>query len=101
MTQHGKLAAMDAEIRSLGDKNRRAYSSKRRVVERMVVGIVEEGVQAGLFRVTSPADTGRALLGMIQAITIWYRPGGRLAAQSVAERYVDIAQHAVGYSPGR
>lgn len=98
MAQFGKNAAMDAEIRSLGPDNRRAYSAKRRVVEEMMRTTIEDGAQAGLFAVTSPPDTARALLGMVQAITIWYRPGGRLSPQTVAERYVDIAEHTVGVS---
>jgi hypothetical protein len=47
--------------------------------------------------VTSPTDTGRALLGMIQAITLWFSPdGGRLTAAELAARYVDIAERTVG-----
>lgn len=96
MSASGKLAAMDAEIRSLGAANHRAYSAKRRVVERLLVAAIEDGVSAGIFHVTSTTGTARALLGMIQAITIWYRPGGRLDPQAVAEQYIDIAEHTVG-----
>ncbi len=99
MTQEGKNAAMDAEIRSLSPDNRRAYSAKRRVVEKMFLSAIDDGVQAGRFHVTSPPDTARALLGMIQAITIWYRPGGRLSPATVADRYLDIAEHMVGARP--
>jgi AcrR family transcriptional regulator len=98
MTEHRKSAAMDAEIRSLTPENRRSYGNKRRVVERMLTATIEDGVRAGTFDVTYPHDTARALLGMIQAVTIWFRPGGRLSAQKVAERYLDIARHTVGAS---
>lgn len=98
MTQCGKNAAMDAEIRSLGEQNRHAYSAKRRVVEQLLLDVIDDGVRAGEFTVTSPPDTARALLGMVQAITIWYHPGGKLSPQTVAERYLDIAEHAVGIS---
>ena len=100
MAHHRKNAAMDAEIRALGDENRKRYSAKRRTVERMLATTVKEGVESAAFSVTSPADTARALLGMIQAIAVWYRPGGRTTPDTVAARYLDIACHTVGALPG-
>ncbi|SHH07528.1 transcriptional regulator, TetR family [Jatrophihabitans endophyticus] len=96
-----KLAAMDAEIRSLGPQNRRRYGAKRRQVEVMLVTCIEDGVASGDFDVTSPAETARALLGMTQAVATWFRPGGRMSARTVARHYVDIAAHTVGAAPGR
>jgi AcrR family transcriptional regulator len=96
MTQHSKEAAMDAEIRALGPDNRRLYSARRRVVENMLKTAVQDGVDSGVFHVSSPPDTARALLGMTQSITVWFRPGGAISAQGLADRYVDIALHTVG-----
>lgn len=96
MAQHSKEAAMDAEIRALGPANRRRYSARRRAVEQMLVTTIEDGVSAGGFSVSSPPDTARALLGMMQAITVWYRPGGSISPANLAARYVDIALHTVG-----
>lgn len=99
MAQHSKEAAMDAEIRALGPENRRLYSARRRTVELMLTTAVADGDASGAFSVSSPADTARALLGMMQAITVWFRPGGSLSAQGLADRYVDIALHTVGARP--
>jgi AcrR family transcriptional regulator len=97
MANHRQSAAMDAEIRALSPANRQRYSAQRRQVEQMLVDTIEQGVAAGVFEVSSPPDTARALLGMIQAITVWFAPGrGRLSASDLALRYVDIAQHTVG-----
>jgi AcrR family transcriptional regulator len=97
MASHRKSAAMDAEIRALSDEARRRYSAQRRQVEMMLVDTIAQGVSAGVFEVASPRDTGRALLGMVQAITLWFDPGrGRLTAPELAARYVDIAAHTVG-----
>jgi AcrR family transcriptional regulator len=96
MAHHPKNAAMDAEIRALSPDNRRRYSAKRRTVERLLVRSIEDGQRAGQFRVGYPADTARALLGMIQSIPIWFRPTGRLSVVALAERYVDVARHSVG-----
>jgi AcrR family transcriptional regulator len=97
MASHRKSAAMDAEIRALSDETRKRYSGQRRQVEMMLVDTIAQGVAAGAFEVASPRDTGRALLGMIQAITLWFDPErGRLTAPELATRYVDIAGHTVG-----
>jgi AcrR family transcriptional regulator len=102
MASHRKSAAMDAEIRALSPQARTRYSAQRRQVERMLVDIIEQGTASGVFEVTSPRDTGRALLGMIQAITLWYSPDrGELSAQELAARYVDIAARTVGLRPPR
>jgi AcrR family transcriptional regulator len=97
MANHRKSAAMDAEIRALSPAARKLYSNRRRHVEQMLADTIEAGATAGVFEVTSPADTARALLGMIQAITVWFSPGGgRMAASELAACYVDIAEHTVG-----
>lgn len=97
MANHRKSAAMDAEIRALSPAARKLYSTQRRRVEQMLTDTIEQGVTAGMFEVTSPRDTARALLGMIQAITVWFSPdGGQLTASELAVRYVDIAERTVG-----
>lgn len=99
MASSEKSAAMDSEIRALSPENHRAYSRKRRRVEQMLVDVIEEGSDAGVFDVRYSADSARALLGMIQAVAVWFRPGGRLSVDAVARRYMDIAAHAVGSGP--
>jgi AcrR family transcriptional regulator len=97
MANHRKSAAMDAEIRALSPAARKRYSIERRRVEQMLADTITAGVAAGAFEVNSPTDTARALLGMIQAITVWFSPdGGRLTAPELAARYVDIAGQTVG-----
>ena len=99
MAAHGKRGAMDAEIRALTSEHRHAYSEQRRTVERMVLASIEDGVRAGEFDVTAPVDTARALLGMVQAIATWFRPGERMSVATIARRYRDIAAHTVGATP--
>jgi TetR/AcrR family transcriptional regulator, cholesterol catabolism regulator len=100
MANHRKSAAMDAEIRALSREARKRYSAQRRQVEQMLVDTIDQGVAEGIFNVTSPRETGRALLGMIQAITVWFSPRrGRLTAPELARQYVGIAMHTVGMQP--
>ncbi|WP_052068071.1 TetR/AcrR family transcriptional regulator [Rhodococcoides fascians] len=98
MANSTKLAALDAEIRSLTPELRAVYSTKRRALEQMLIGAVEEGRALDHFHISSPTDTARALFGMFQAIATWYHAGGQIKPANLAARYVDIAAHAVGGS---
>jgi AcrR family transcriptional regulator len=99
MANAGKSARLDDEIRVLSPELRKIYGARRHEIETMFVQVIESGVQTGVFRVTSPADTARALLGMYQAIPTWFQPGGRLQAPELARRYKDISAHTVGAPP--
>lgn len=99
MAHSTKIAYIDRDIRALGPANHKAYSAKRRRVERLMISVITGGVEAGIFDVTAPADTARALLGMVQSVAAWFQPEGRLPAQVVAAQYLDVSVHAVGANP--
>ncbi|QYC45812.1 HTH-type transcriptional repressor KstR2 [Nonomuraea coxensis DSM 45129] len=96
MTHRVRLAALDSELRYLQPDNRRHYAATRKKLEKLLDEIIEDGVRRGVFAVTLPAETARALLGMCQAIATWYHDGGPLRPEEIAERYVDIALTTVG-----
>ena len=96
MTQQGKRAAMDAEIRALSPANRRRYVARRQVVEQLMESAISDGVALKVFAPQPVKETSRALLGMLWAITVWYHPGGRMSPEAVAASYVDIALRSVG-----
>jgi AcrR family transcriptional regulator len=96
MTNSTRLAALDNEIKSLSAEHRRTYSSKRRRIEQIMADEIRAGVAEGSFEVTSAEVTARALLGMFQAIAVWYDAGGPVAPQELAHQYLDVAAHTVG-----
>lgn len=100
MANSTKLAALDAEIRSLSPENRHVYRKRRRYIEQTLLDTVVRGKSDGIFDVSAPKDTARALLGMFQAIATWYRPGGPVSPRALAAKYVDIAAHTVGAPAG-
>jgi AcrR family transcriptional regulator len=91
MTQRARLAALDSEIRHLSPPVRKRYAARRKEVEQILVGIVEDGTDRGTFAASHPAETARAILGMCQAIARWYRPDGDLSPEELAGQYVEIA----------
>lgn len=99
MTYRHDLALVDSELRYLEPESRAHYAALRDEVQRMLGTTINDGVKRGVFRVASPADTTRALLGMLLAIANWYRPDGPLTPRQLAERYVEIALNTVGATP--
>lgn len=98
MTQVRKLALLDSEIRSLSPTLRQIYSEKRRQIEHMLLHTLERGVEQGIFDVRSPRDTARALLGMYQAIPVWYRAEGKSSPNQIVMTYLEISANTVGAS---
>lgn len=98
MMHHAKGARLDGEIRMMSEEHQEQYGLVRRRIEEMLTGCIEAGVAEGTFRVSSPRLTTRALLGMLQAISMWYRPDGEQRPERLAAQYVEIARQAIGDS---
>ncbi len=96
MAVSGKLAYLDAEIRFLAPAHRESYIAKRDAVEAMLLHAVEEGTAIGRFAGVYPRDAVRALLGMVQAIAVWFRPAGELSLDQLVERYRAISSRMIG-----
>lgn len=96
MTHRAAMAALDAELRYLEPDNRKQYAALRKELEGLLLKIVQEGVDQGLFEVDRVPDTTRALLGMCQAVSNWYRVDGSLSPEEIADRYVAISLRTVG-----
>ena len=99
MTYRLDLAVLDSELRYLESESRAHYAALRAEVQRLLASTVSEGMVTGAFSVQHPAETVRALLGMVLAIANWYRSDGPLSPAELAERYVDIALCTVGAAP--
>jgi len=57
----------------------------------LLESIVREGVDSGEFSaVTNPRVTTLALIGSLNWLTHWYRPGGSLHADEIADQFCDL-----------
>jgi AcrR family transcriptional regulator len=63
--------------------------------EQALLAIVHEGVEQRVFRVKDARVTVRMLLGAINWFLRWYRAGGRLTVEEIAEAYVDSIFHGI------
>jgi AcrR family transcriptional regulator/DNA-binding XRE family transcriptional regulator len=80
-----------SEMRSFETANRQKIAELRIVQQRMVDHEVDDAVRLGRFRADHPHEAARAVVTMCTALPTWWRPGGPLRPEQVAEQYVGFA----------
>ena len=95
MCHRQRIARLDPEARYLDEELRASYAGLRKRFEVQMLGLLEDGVAAGIFDVEHPVDVNRALLGAYQSIAIWYRADGELTPGQIAHRHVAFSLDAV------
>ena len=74
------------EFHALRPERLQEVVSKRDTYERVVRGVLSEGIAAGLFRKTDVKLAALALLGSLNWTVVWWRPEGRHDLETVAEQ---------------
>lgn len=87
------------ELRSLIPDNFTVIEAARRGYEDRLEAILRDGLAAGVFVMPDPKLATLALIAMLTGVTQWYREGGRLGREAVADIYVDMARRAVTAAP--
>ena len=91
-THRSELGFVGAtEMRSLEPANRQRIAEQRTVQQRMVDREVEDAVREGVFRADHPHEAARAVVTVCTALPTWWRPGGPLSPEQIAEQYVGFA----------
>ena len=83
-------AVMLADIDGMTPARRRDYVKLRDEFELGVRSLIKQGVAAGEFAAANVRTAGFAILGAINWIPKWYKPGGELAAGAIARQYADF-----------
>lgn len=83
----GSLAHI--EFHALRPKRLQEVVSKRDTYERVVRGVLSEGIATGLFRETDVKLAALALLGALNWTVVWWRPEGQHDLETVAEQIAD------------
>jgi AcrR family transcriptional regulator len=83
------------EWRHLSGDRREAILARRDAYESRFRNLITEGMAAGDFTSTDPAVAAAFLLTALNGIAGWYRPGGRLTADRIADHYADLAVRAL------
>ncbi len=83
------------EFPALTGERAERFRSRRGDYESRVEAVLRAGVESGAFREIDPWLTARAWLGMHNYTYLWLKPGGRLAAGSVAKPVADVFMHGI------
>jgi TetR/AcrR family transcriptional regulator, cholesterol catabolism regulator len=83
------------EWRHLSEPRRTEILERRDAYERRFRDTVADGVAVGAFTATDPALAATFLLTALNGIAGWYRPGGRLSRDAIADAYVELALRAL------
>jgi len=78
------------EARALNPTQRRRVIAQRDRFDRLFRGIIQEGIEAGVFRPVDTTVVTFALMGMHNWLILWYREEGRLSPQEIAAIFVDL-----------
>jgi AcrR family transcriptional regulator len=83
-------AVLLTDLESLTPAQRRKYVTLRDRFEQGVRSLIRQGIDRGEFRAQDIRVAGFAILGAINWIPKWYRPGGEMSADAVAESFTDF-----------
>lgn len=98
LTEHVSIAAaLVFETRTLLSDQiaRTSYLTRRDNFERYYQKVVEDGIAAGIFRKVDVPIFTKTLLGAHNWVGVWYRQGGRLTGEQIAEEMAQTFLHAL------
>jgi TetR/AcrR family transcriptional regulator len=82
--------ALLTEVSALGEEHQKVLRRKGRVVDHVLRGFIEEGMQDGSIRKVDPALIEFAIQGALNWIPKWYSSKGRKDVNQIIEDYVDF-----------
>ncbi|MFC5900915.1 TetR/AcrR family transcriptional regulator [Streptomyces zhihengii] len=85
-----------SEIRSLTGQARTTYIGARDRQQRLMDGVIEDGVARKVFTTAYPRDVSRAVVTMCTGVAQWYSADGPHSPRQLAERYRAMTRGTVG-----
>lgn len=91
LMEHRDLAAvLLLEHRNLSPELHARHIPRRDRFEQLWRGLIQQGLDDGVFYCADPAMASRALLGVMNWTITWYRPGGACTPEEVAAQFSDL-----------
>ncbi|GHO60633.1 TetR/AcrR family transcriptional regulator [Ktedonobacter robiniae] len=81
---------IDTELRSLEGEQRAHIVELRDIYDRLLQGMLQDGMERGVFRPSDTKVTSYAVIAMCTQVSSWFHPGGRLSVQQVIDIYYQI-----------
>ena len=90
---------IDTEIRALEGEQREGILALRDQYERLLQRLLQEGMDAGVLRLSDVKVTSYAMIAMCTEVASWFRPHGRLTVQQVIDIYSQIITEGLLFKP--
>ncbi len=90
MERKQEVFVANFELRALEPQNYRTIVTLRRLYERRLIAVLEEGVAAGVLVVADVRVAAYAILAMLTGACTWYQPNGRLSKAAVVTLHTDL-----------
>jgi AcrR family transcriptional regulator len=81
---------IDTEIRALEEEQRGVILPLRDQYEMLLQGLLQEGMEQGIFQQVDIKIASYALIAMCTEVATWFRPDGRLSVQQVIDIYTQM-----------
>ena len=81
--------ALTLDLQALSPALQRRIIAKRDRFDRGLREIVQQGIDAGLFRAGDPKMIGFAIMGAVNWITKWFDPAGPMTSEQIGQRFAD------------
>src|SRR5581483_4794277 len=95
-----RIGVFFSDFRSLNPERQEAIIQERDRYDQLLRTLIEQGQSEGVVcPELDPKVTALAILGMVNWIYQWYRPGGGRSAKAIAEAYGDFAVAGISCTP--
>ncbi|MEE4119439.1 MAG: TetR/AcrR family transcriptional regulator [Paracoccaceae bacterium] len=88
------------ELRNLTAENFAEIEGLRRAYEKELEAILHDGRAAGAFAIADTRLAAMALIAMLTGVSTWFREGGRLGRDEIADLYWQMVRGAAGCAAG-
>ncbi len=96
LTAQMDLAIFSREEKNLLKADLDRINDMRRDFDRKLTQLLRDGVKTGEFKLEDPHMAALAIGGMVSWAYVWYRPGGRLPLEAVADEMSTLLLAMVG-----
>lgn len=94
---HSRAAFVtDSEIRALSPRNRDLLVARRDEYQELFIGLIADGVRAGVFTVSEVRIAAYAILLECTGVALWFDPAGPLTLDEVAEVHIELVLGSLG-----
>ncbi len=97
----GAVTILVDEARALTPAQHRKVTRWKRAYLDLLRGTLEDIKAAGKLREVDPTVAAFSILGMVNWMSRWYQPEGRMSVGEIAQQIADMAMHGLLRLPGR